>query len=254
MREELPEVSVSTTIGDRQYQQDMTEVADNDGMLCAVLCDGMGGMSSGEVAAEIGVGVTIQNFQENPPSDMKSVSDWLRGTFQQADLRVSMIEPHDSDTRAGSTIIAVLIKGMLLQWGCVGDSRIYLLRQGTIDTLTRMHNYRLHLEHQLRIGDISEEFFQNENVRGDALISFLGIGGLPLIDIGAPIQLLPGDIVLMCSDGLYHALDDQQIQAIVEESGGNVSLISERLIYYACRLTEGILDNTTVIAIRAAGS
>ena len=60
----------------------------------------------------------------------------------------------------------------------------------------------------------------------------------------------PDDVIIMCSDGLYKSLDDEQIQAILEESGNNVKIMSDRLVDTAYRLATGKQDNTTVIAIR----
>ena len=245
----LPEISSSTIIGDRNYQQDFSLYTSNGNMLCAVLCDGMGGMESGETASDIGVRHVIQRFQEQPPTIDES-DTWLKTVFAEADARVAALRTPSGTMGAGSTIIAVLIDKTCMQWGCVGDSRIYLLRNGVLSTLTRMHNYNLQLESLYRTGAISAEERIRETPRGEALISYLGVGGLPIIDTGTPFALNPDDIIIMCSDGLYKSLEDEQIQAIIEESGNNVKIMSDRLVDTAYRLAVGKQDNTTVIAIR----
>ena len=109
------------------------------------------------------------------------------------------------------------------------------------------------LEQLLNSGKITVEEAKKEsmNGRGEALISFLGIGGLPLVDSGSQAILMnQGDIVILASDGLYKGLTAVQIQAIVEESGGNMSIAAERLCKEAQRLGECKQDNTTVIAVR----
>lgn len=246
----LPEISSSTIQGDRNYQQDFSLYTSNGNMLCAVLCDGMGGMESGETASDIGVRHVIQRFQNQPPA-IDEADTWLKTVFAEADARIATLRtPSGNVIGAGSTIIAVLVDTTHMQWGCVGDSRIYLLRNGVLTTLTRMHNYNLQLDNLFRSGAISAEERMRENSRGEALISYLGVGGLPIIDTGTPFLLNPDDVIIMCSDGLYKSLDDEQIQAIIEESGNNVKIMSDRLVDTAYRLATGKQDNTTVIAIR----
>lgn len=251
MNSNSPLIGSSSIVGDREYQQDLSAYEKNGSMVCAVLCDGMGGMEGGEMASGIGVSCIMQNFREQPPDGIDNAGRWLEEAFAEADIEVAALrDSAGNQLGAGSTIIAVLIENMQMQWGCVGDSRIYLYREGTLNTITRMHNYNLQLEEMFRYGAISAEVRDKESARGEALISYLGVGGLPLIDIGTPLQLMPEDMIILCSDGLYKSLEDQQIRAVIEESGGIVELIAVRLVETAYRLAAGKQDNTTVVAIR----
>ena len=252
MKEMLPVIARYSIVGDREYQQDLCAYAENGGLLLAVLCDGMGGMEGGEKAAEAGISTMLGLFQSMPPAGIGEAAAWMRAAFEAADVSVASLRGENgSPMNAGSTAIAVMIEEGRMQWGCVGDSRIYLMRGGVLSTVTRMHNYNLRLDEMLREGVISPEEMERESVRGEALISFLGIGGLPLADTGTePLPLYPEDVIILCSDGLYKSLDDQQIQAIIEESGGNVELMAKRLADHALRLATGKQDNTTVMAVR----
>lgn len=241
-------------VGDRAYQQDACDLCRGETLLFAVLCDGMGGMEGGELASKTAVSAIMERFTEQPPASLSEAPPWMYELFIEADRRVSELTREDgSFMGAGSTCLMLAADEKCFVCGCVGDSRIALLRGGKLHTLTRMHNYSLKLEEMLETGEITQEEAIQESARGEALISYLGMRGLERIDVMEPSEWRSGDVMIICSDGLYKALDDQQIQAIVEESGGNMQLAASRLCDEAYRLAVRKQDNTTVIAIRYLG-
>ena len=255
MKRQGLDVGMYSVLGERPTQQDAGTFEWNGGMLLAAVCDGMGGMEGGEQASRIGIDTLRAWMEEQPPSCAQEGAEWMRRAFADADARIASLVNHLGERMyAGSTVVAVLAGEGRMQWGCVGDSRIYLMRNGRMDVLTRMHNYHLRLEEMFQRGEIDREEKDREAVRGEALISYLGIGGLPLIDTArVPIALQPEDVILLCSDGLYKTLDDEQIQVIIEESGENMDIAARRLCQEACRLAVRRQDNTTVIVVRYAG-
>ncbi len=239
--------------GDRESQQDsflLDHVPDRP-MLIASVCDGMGGLTGGEQASGAAAKVLSEAFLKNPPDGCPAFSEWMQDVLITADQEVSALKDENGrPLKAGSTCVMVLSDEREFLWGCVGDSRIMLLRSGTLYTLTRMHNLFLHLNELLRTGQIDADEYQKHAPQGEALISYLGIGNLSLIDLSA--NLIPwqeGDILILCSDGLYKALEDEQILAIIEESGWNVEIASKRLCTEAHRLSKKKQDNTTVILL-----
>ena len=255
MKKEQIQVGCYTIIGDRKSQQDTMQYAwKGDDTVLAVVCDGMDGMSGGERASRKAVDVIFKNFADSFVTDEAQYSEWLKRSFVEADEAVAgLTDEAGNILHSGSTVVGVLIKNNRMYWASAGDSVIYYLDTQGIHTVTRMHNYNLRLEQLLNSGKITVEEAKKEsmNGRGEALISFLGIGGLPLVDSGSQTILMnQGDIVILASDGLYKSLTAVQIQAIVEESGRNMSIAAERLCKEAQRLGECKQDNTTVIAVR----
>lgn len=227
----------------------------NGELFLAVVCDGMGGMSDGELASAAAVQCVFEKFNSISCLTGQAVPEWLSSAFKAADREVWQLSDENGNLRrAGTTIVAVLMIGDQLYWGSVGDSRIYWLRDDGLHTVNRSHNYYLRIQEMLEQKMISEEQAQRERLRGEALISYIGMGGLSLIDVSPCAEYMKeGDTLLLCSDGLYKALNSRQIQAIVEESGGNMQIAARRLCSEACRLAGYGQDNTTVIAVRYRG-
>lgn len=240
-------------IGDRDSQQDSMRYEKRDNVVLAAVCDGMGGMQGGELASQQAIRTIFQEFAQVPAP--RAIPEWLRNIFIRADADVCRLtDPNGGYLNCGTTVVSAIAIDNQVYWGSVGDSRIYFLNRGRIRSITRMHNYNLRLEEMVRNGSISEEERMRESHRGEALISFLGMGELSLIDVNVePIVMEAGDVLILCSDGLYKSLDDQQVQAIVEESGENMQIASRRLCEEALRLAVSKQDNTTVIAIGCQG-
>lgn len=255
MKYQEMETGAYAVLGDRASQQDAYTYESNGQMLLAAVCDGMGGMEGGEYASRCGILTLTKCFEQMPPESVETAGEWLRDAFAEADKQVASLANAEGECmEAGSTAVAVLISEGKMQWGCVGDSSIYMLRGEQLELLTRMHNYNLTLEQMFQNGEIDEQERCREAVRGEALISYLGIGNLPLMDTAkAPIILQKNDVILLCSDGLYKALDMEQIRVIIEESGKNMNLASKRLCEEARRLITRQQDNTTVVLLRYTG-
>ena len=243
------QVAGYSIIGDRDSQQDSMRYEQKNGVLLASVCDGMGGMQGGELASRQAI-ETIFREAVYLPSE-RGIPDWLRNTFIKADADVCRLTgPGGEYLNCGTTVVSAVLVENRIDWGSVGDSKIYFFNKGQLRSITRMHNYNLKLDEMVRNGTISQEERIRESHRGEALISFLGLGELPLIDVNTePLVMESGDMLILCSDGLYKSLDEQQVQAIVEESGENVQIASKRLCEEALRLAVSKQDNTTVIAI-----
>jgi protein phosphatase len=113
----------------------------------------------------------------------------------------------------GSTVVAALLRGHSLAIGHVGDSRIYLLRTGTIQQLTQDHSLVME---QVRMGYITREQAESSELQ-NVILRALGTEAAVQPDV-EDLMVLPGDVLLMTSDGLTRHLKDEEILEIVDQS------------------------------------
>lgn len=210
------ELSIFTVIGDREDQQDSFgyELKNEEGIV--VLCDGVGGCSGGKIASSSAVDEYLTEYNKAYP--VTKAVEFLNETTQKANRRVvSLTDGDGKSMNAGSTIVTVLIRGNELFWNSVGDSRAYLLRNGEFVQFTVDHNYKTVLLEKKNAGLISDEVFEKENERAEALISFLGIGELRLVDYNdSPFLLMKDDKIIIMSDGLYKLVSDDEMVRILD--------------------------------------
>lgn len=242
--------AASSHIGTREYQQDFVETGiGKEGVVFGVLCDGMGGLDDGDFASRTAAQAMLSALSEMDPE-----CDIHAYLVTQAQLinRLIFELPLDENQRgaAGTTLVAVVFKKELLYWLSVGDSRIYIIRKNEIVPITRNHSYSLELEQLIQIGKITEEEAANDPKR-NALISYMGIEHLTIIDSNRnPFPLESGDAVLLCSDGLYNSLSDQEIFEILDRHNEDILECARVLPIYALDNAKGGLDNTSVILFR----
>ena len=209
------QVALLSVLGDRQEQQDCIgyELKQNEGIVC--ICDGMGGHEGGKIASNIGVDYVLRSYLDTYPCD--DINNMYIEASQKANDKIFSLKHTDgTKMQSGSTVVSIVVKGNKLYWLSIGDSRLYLLRNDEFVRATKDHNYRLALDEALSAGVIDEEKFNNELYRSEALISFLGVGKLSIIDSNVePITLLKNDRLLIMSDGLYKLLSDDEMKKIV---------------------------------------
>ena len=146
--------------------------------------------------------------------------------------------------------MAAIIEQNALYWLSVGDSRIYILRGKEIMAVNRDHNYRMRLDQALKSGEITKEVYEQEESKAEALISFLGIGNVSLMDINLdPFLLQPKDVVLLCSDGLYRTLPEEKIHEICVSHFPDAQTAADDLTETAVLSSLTSQDNTSVVVI-----
>lgn len=245
---DVTEVGNVHNIGKRNYQQDAFGVSPlqdeklrhSRGVL-AVLADGMGGMTNSGELSQAAVYTALKRFP-HMPGDMRETLASLTSDI------LNMVQTHFADSGAGSTLIMANIRGGMLDFISIGDSRIALLRSGKLMTLNREHNYAATLHQQAAQGLLSWQE-ATENLRRRALTSYLGQGTEPAIDFPAePIRLQCGDMIVLMSDGVYGTLDDGTLERhlIRSKNAMEAAEAIEKEVLSACKRNQ---DNFTAVLI-----
>lgn len=246
------ELAMMSVLGDRKEQQDSYGYRLGDSESIIVLGDGMGGYEGGERASDTVVNTILEEFTEK--DENVAPPEFIRNALIKANERVCEISDDRGERiKCGSTAVVILIKGNELFWGSVGDSRAYLYRNGEFAQFTLDHNYLTVLREQRNAGVISEEEFMTKSQDAEALISYVGIGDLKLIDYNdKAFTLEKDDVIVIMSDGLYKLVSDDDMMGIIE----NFKNIEEALTAMdgkagnASLITEKPRDNTTIGIIR----
>jgi len=244
-------------IGARQEQQDAFAFSDPSdknflahGGLLAVVSDGMGGLSNGQQASMSAVRAFLAEY-EKKQKDETIPAALMRGLRAAFDA-VQAVNQGGSG-QAGATLVAAAARDRELYWVSVGDSHLYLLRQGKVVQLNRDHSYRERLLDQVAHDQIRLDDAMTHPER-EHLTSYLGMVGSPEIDGNLKSFVLePDDCVFLCSDGVYRSLTDNEFAAAFE--GASASRACEAIKSMVLARATQQQDNLTIVAFRceAAG-
>ncbi len=239
-------------IGRRQEQQDAFGFSDpknkrlaRHGGLLAIIADGMGGMQMGGEASKTAVVAFLKAYEGK--SAKTSIADALQKSLHAANQAVLKLGRKNGEV--GTTLIAAVIAEDSLYWVSTGDSRIYLLRDGELIQLTADHTYANELVAEVARGRMSRSEILSQTGLED-LTSYLGLAELKEIDRNLrPFPLQDGDRVLLCSDGLYKSLSDEEIVMTLERQ---TTKPCEVLLNQALEKQLFNQDNVTVLTLSCA--
>jgi PPM family protein phosphatase len=211
--------------------------------LVMAVADGVGGMEGGELASAAAVKVVLDTYREQPTT--VSPDKRLYRAAQQANIEIYDRAIVVTELRGMSTTLtAIALEGAMLYAAHVGDSRLYLLRDGGINQLTKDHTV---VAERLRQRTLSQEKALSHPDRG-TLTRSLGRELIAAVDRIA-IPVCAGDIVVLCTDGLYNALTDSQIADAAREP--TAEAMSHRLVEGANQ--QGTYDNLSALVCRVVG-
>jgi serine/threonine protein phosphatase PrpC len=213
----------------------------------AIIADGMGGYEGGQEASHLAVETVEKVYADTPDSDPQAL---LVDAFLTAHQRIQELASERTALHGmGTTCTAIALLGNHLYYAHVGDSRLYLVRDGSITRLTHDHSYVSRLvEH----GVISSEEAESHPQR-HILTAALGAGSEIVPETPAqPLTLGAGDVLVLCTDGLWSVVHDDEIRSVV--SSKNPRMACRELVQTAKQ--RGGPDNITmqVLHIGADGS
>jgi len=217
-----------------------------------IVADGMGGHSHGEVAAQLAVNSIRDFIHKTADKD----TTWPFGMDNRLErhtnlLKMSIRIAHDSVLRAiskdgslygmGTTVVGLLLAGNVAAVAHVGDSRAYRLRNGRLDQLTQDHTW---VNEQVVAGFLSKEQARSHPLK-NVVTRALGGESDVLVDV-REIEVRPGDVFLLCSDGLTGMLSDADIRDRLSLNG-SLHEICRRLVNDSN--ARGGIDNVTVVVL-----
>lgn len=236
----------------RNHNEDA--IAEDPDLGVVVLADGMGGYSSGEIASQLAVDTVLEDLRRDlpgiSPGDMDQQLGYSPRTRAVRDAVVHansvIYEAAQKDNRhrgMGTTLVMAVFYDSQLTIANVGDSRMYRLRDGRFEQLT--------VDHTLIQELVDHGFYNREEARGalnkNLVTRALGIEPSVAVDVREGL-VLPGDIYLLCSDGLNDMIDDETIGRTLRDHHGDLARGAATLVDAA--LEAGGKDNVSVMLVR----
>jgi serine/threonine protein phosphatase PrpC len=198
------------------------------------VADGMGGARGGEIASRVAATALGESVDGSGASRVVAL-------IQEANRQVYERAREDSDASGmGTTITVALFEDGIVSIGHVGDSRAYLIRDRKVDQLTEDHSLVAEL---VRSGRLSPEEAETHPQRS---VITRALGTDPDVDVDTfSVEAKPGDLFLICSDGLTSMVDDATILDVVERRRDDLDAVAKELVAAANR--SGGEDNITVV-------
>ncbi len=234
-------------LGNRSENQDRVAIFAEDNCLLLAVVDGMGGHSQGARAAEVTLDVLEESFTKIP-RPIFDPQGFLTLTLSRAhDRVVGLGEGLVLEEKPRATCAVCLVQEGGSYWAHIGDSRIYQVRDKRISTRTRDHS---HVELLLRQGVIGEDDIAKHPMRNFVECCLGGDQALPHMSVTSKRDLLAGDVLLACTDGLWSGVSD----ADIGESAGATGVAPEdalrELAEAAVANNSPHSDNTSAAALR----
>jgi protein phosphatase len=243
-----------TDVGRRRKINEDSFLVSPESSLYAV-CDGMGGHNAGEVASRMAV-ETISAFIQRSAVEKEITWPWgldanlsfdanrLKTAIRLANARVFQAADNREElTGMGTTVVSALVSGGAMTIGSAGDSRCYLVRGGALKQLTRDDSW---VSAALGEGILNSDDVEHHPLRN---VITKAVGARDAIDLDVlEHDLQPGDLVMLCSDGLHGMVSDQEIERILLASPESLEAASARLVEAANEA--GGRDNVTVVLLR----
>ena len=231
--------------GPRPYNQDRLAYSYSKDALLLVVADGMGGHKNGEIAAQLAVTTMTEAFQRLAVPTLSSPAKFLIENIQQVhDMIDQLTQEREMLESPRTTIVAAVVQRGVMYCAHVGDSRLYHFRDGHLLYRTEDHSIvqSLYNKGMIEKGDMSTHPYRHK------VYSCLGGDIPPKIELSNRHELAEGDTILLCTDGVWGAVADDQMRRIL-----NNPLITEsvtELLNQAESVSQEQGDNMSAIGLQ----
>ncbi len=240
-------LSTSRLTNEDNYGLRQQQLSDSESLIMGVVADGMGGMAQGEIASQIAVKSVLEEPIPQEFLDEQSRADWLISLFKKANESIA-----NTVKDGGTTLSLVMAIADRLMVAHVGDSRIYLIRQGEIKQLSEDHSL---VAMMVASGQITQEE-SLEHPDRNVLTKSLGskrrlsdgyVQDLKRTTDGLSMTLENDDILVLCSDGVWDLVSNKELTEIFISSQSLQSAVDKTINKV---LEKGASDNATLLALQ----
>lgn len=231
--------------GPRPYNEDRLAYSYSKDALLLVVADGMGGHRHGEVAAQLAVTTMTEAFQRLAVPTLSSPAKFLIEHIQQVhDMIDQLTQAREMLESPRTTIVAAIVQRGMLYCAHVGDSRLYHFRDGHLLFRTEDHSIvqSLYSKGIINKDDMSTHPYRHK------VYSCLGGDIAPKIDLSDRHELIEGDTILLCTDGVWGALTDNQIRGMLNNPSISESITT--LLDQAEHVSQEQGDNMSAIGLQ----
>lgn len=232
----------------RSHNEDAVTARPDLGLV--VVADGVGGSNSGDVASRLAVEVISDRFQRQTPQrvDPDEARVFVEAAVEEANAAIwEWSQRHEACAGMCTTVVAGFVGRNWLAYAHVGDSRLYVLRDGRLNQLSRDHSF---------IQDaVDRGFFRSLDearecgVKANVLTRALG-SSTPVVCSSDVVEIYPGDLFLFCTDGLTGMISDTRLEQMLTAGiDQDLESLANGLVQHACEC--GGSDNITLVLLRA---
>lgn len=236
----------TSQIGGRKYNQDRVAYAYTNDALLLVLADGMGGHLHGEIAAQIAIHTFMQAFAQVAKPCIPNPDEFLRDVTRLShEAIIRYAQDNQLGGNPGTTCVVALVQNGQVTWAHAGDSRFYLLRDEQVVAVTHDHSV---VQQWADWGIIKHDEMKTHPDRNKITNCLGGVDDMFYVESHPSLPVGEGDVLLLCSDGLWSPLLDQEMaQALAVEALPNAM---EKLVAMAIQREQVRADNTTALVVR----
>lgn len=248
MSSSMFETAQISLVGNRNNNQDRCAVLESADTALLVVADGMGGHPKGEEAAQLVVETCEDAFMriKKPITEPEQFLEHISRQSHEAIITFGYRHIPAIDPR--TTVVLCLVQNGLAYWAHIGDSRLYHINTGAVVNKTVDHSYVEKLREQ---GIINEEEKENHPFRNYVTRCLGGSPNPPELTINTPpISLKKGDVLLLCSDGLWGPLGDERVATALDSDSEKISALLTRMADMAADEASPSSDNVTGVALR----